>query len=401
MKVIIIGGGASGMMAALTAREENHTVMVFERQQRVGKKLLATGNGRCNITNMGAGEKNYHGENARFVKPALSEFSAADARSFFETLGLLTVAEESGRAYPLSDSANSVVDVLRFAMEGRGIELRAAELVTEIRREGNGFRVVTDQSSYTADKVIVACGGMAGAKVGGVKDGYALLESLGHSRTRLYPALVQITTEGDMTRSLKGVRADCRISLYGKKGELDTREGEIQFTEKGISGPVSFELSRSVSTSVEPLKVRINFFRGYEKDAIRRQLEQRRQTLPMLGCEELLTGLLHNRLGKMMIKYSGIEKPETIGELTDRQLSMITDTCFGFTLNVKGTEGFDNAQVTAGGIRTTEFDPRTMESRICHGLYACGEVLDIDGDCGGYNLQWAWSSGRMAGRVRG
>ena len=243
--VVIIGGGASGIMAALTAAEDkNNRVILLERQQRIGRKLLATGNGRCNLTNTGACAENYHGENPDFALSTLESFSPQDTLDFFHALGLMTVEEYGGRVYPLSNSANSVVDVLRFALEQSGVELRCSSVVREIRRRGEGYTVITDEAELKADKLIVACGGAAGAKLGGVSDGYELLKALGHKRTGLYPSLVQLLTEPEYPRALKGVRADCGLRLMSGEDILAESAGELQFTETGLSGPAAFDISR-------------------------------------------------------------------------------------------------------------------------------------------------------------
>ena len=398
--ILIIGAGASGMMAALTAAENHHHVILLERQARVGRKLLATGNGRCNLTNIHADLSHYHGEEADFAAHALQVFSAQDALDWFHANGLLTVTEPSGRVYPLSNSANSVLDVLRFAIaERENIDLRTGVCVTALRRTGSGFSAQTKGGTIRADKVIVACGGMAGGKLGGVQDGYTLLASLGHTRTALHPALVQLTTDPTYPRALKGVRADARLTLRTKRTVLAQREGEVQFTEKGVSGPAAFDLARAVSTGGEGLTLVCDLLRGYAPQEVLALLQQRQNTAPHLTAEDLLTGALHNRLGKTIIRYVNLKADTPVPALTRDELRQIARACKGFTLPVRGTEGFAGAQVTAGGIRCAEFDPRTMQSRLVPGLYACGEVLDIDGDCGGFNLQWAWSSGRIAGRT--
>ena len=388
------------MMAALTAAEDpNHHVVLLERQQRVGRKLLATGNGRCNLTNIGATAANYHGEQPDFVRPALRQLPPTEVLALFRTFGLLTVTEESGRVYPLSDSASSVLDVLRFQLAQRGVELRSAAPAREIRREKGGFRVRTDEETLFADKLIVACGGAAGKKLGGVTDGYELLAPLGHRRTKLYPSLVQLVTEPDYPRALKGVRADAALRLLRGKDELARAQGELQFTERGVSGPAAFDLSRAVSAGGEGLVLELDFLREYTEMQLRALLIQRRESLPDLDAAELLTGAVHNRLGKMLLRYSGVDTKKSAGALNDRELAHVVGACKSFRLALRGTEGFDSAQVTAGGLRTADFDPESMQSRLVPGLYVCGELLDVDGDCGGYNLQWAWASGRLAGRL--
>ncbi len=398
--VIVIGAGASGMMAALTAAETpGRRVVLLERQQRVGRKLLATGNGRCNLTNTGARLSHYHGAEPAFARPALDAFPPQAALDFFRGLGLVTVEEPGGRVYPLSDAANSVCDVLRFALEARGVELLPACPARELRREGGGFAVVTDTQTLRADKVIVACGGAAGAKLGGVTDGYELLAALGHRRTALYPALVQLVTEAEYPRALKGVRADCALRLLAGGEKLAESEGELQFTETGVSGPAVFELSRAAATGGRGLTLAADFLRAFSAGQALALLEARRAALPALPAGDMLTGMLHNRLGRMLVKYAGLSQTEPLRALDDAALRRVQGACKDFRLPVRGTEGFDKAQVTAGGVKTAGFNPETLESWFVPGLFACGEVLDIDGDCGGYNLQWAWASGRLAGRL--
>ncbi|MBQ9044372.1 MAG: NAD(P)/FAD-dependent oxidoreductase [Oscillospiraceae bacterium] len=399
--ILIIGAGASGMLAALTAAEDaENRVLLLERQARVGRKLLATGNGRCNLTNVHAELPHYHGETPDFAAHALRAFGIADTLAWFRAHGLLTVTEPSGRVYPLSNSANSVLDVLRFAIAERSnIDLLTGVTVTALRRTGGGFEADTDGGTLRADKVIVACGGMAGGKLGGVQDGYALLDALGHTRTALHPALVQLTTDPTYPRALKGVRADARLTLRTKRAVLAQREGEVQFTEKGVSGPAAFDLARAVATGGEGLTLVLDLLRDYTPQDVLALLEARCKAAPHLAAEDLLTGALHNRLGKTVIRYVNLKADTPLSALSRDALRQVVRACKGFSLPVRGTEGFAGAQVTAGGIRCAEFDPETLQSRLVPGLYACGEVLDIDGDCGGYNLQWAWSSGRLAGRT--
>ena len=398
--VVIVGGGASGMMAALTAAGDgNRRIVLLERQQRLGRKLLSTGNGRCNLTNIGAAPENYHGEQAGFAASALRAFPPQAALDFFHSLGLVTVTEEGGRVYPLSDSANSVLDVLRFALQERGVEVVTSCPVSEIRRRGDSFLAVTEKGEFKADDLIVACGGAAGAKLGGGMDGYALLAALGHGRTKLYPALAPLLTAPEYPRALKGVRADGSIRLVLDGQTLARGEGDIQFTERGVSGPAAFDLARAASTAGDRAALHLNFMRSLSAEQLSKLLRARREVFPGLETAELFTGMVHNRLGRMLIKYAGLNASASIGTLTDGELERAAHACRDFTLPLRGVEGFDSAQVTAGGVRTQGFDPETLESRSVPRLFACGEVLDVDGDCGGYNLQWAWASGYVAGRL--
>ena len=397
--VIVIGGGASGIMAALTAAENpENRVLLLERQQRIGRKLLATGNGRCNLTNTGAGPEHYHGENPGFSAWALEQFGPEQTLAFFHRLGLLTAEEYGGRVYPLSNSSNSVLDVLRFALDHAGVEQRCSCTVRGLRREKQGFLVDTGSERLQADAVILACGGAAGANLGGVMDGYQLAKGLGHKRTALYPALVQLITEPEYPRALKGVRVQCSLRLKRKAFLLAKSQGELQFTETGVSGPAVFDLSRAAATGGEGLVLHIALLPGSEEELIG-LLQSRRAAYPKLPAAELLTGMLHNRLGRMAVKYAGLPASAPLEALREEELEALVRACRDFCLPVKGTEGFDHAQVTAGGLRCSDFNVKTLESRLVPGLFACGELLDIDGDCGGYNLQWAWASGRLAGRL--
>lgn len=395
MKIGIIGAGASGMAAALAAAENTDVeVLVLERQSRVGRKLLATGNGRCNLTNLHALEGGYHGESPDFSRAALTRFSPEETLAWFRSLGLYTVAEPSGRVYPYSDQANSVVDVLRLAMDKPNITLVTGFTVEKIRREPEGFTLSSREDSYFCHKVIVACGGLAGSKLGGTMSGYQLLGKLGHRSTRLRPALVQIKCGWGGVVGLKGVRANCHAEILRDDRVFAQSTGELQFTEMGLSGPVIFEISRDVCFGKGDWRARLDFLPEMSQEELEEMLlERQRRNFPM---EELLTGILHNRLGRVLTKAAGIGGRQA-GDLTREEIAQVCRTVKDFDIPLTEPLGMDSAQVTAGGALTENFDPRTMESRLVPGLYACGEVLDVDGDCGGYNLQWAWSSGRTAG----
>ena len=398
--VIVIGGGASGLMAALSAaKDEENRVLILERQLRAGRKLLATGNGRCNLTNTKASAERYHGEDPDFARPALEAFSSADTLAFFSSLGLLTEEEYGGRVYPLSNSANSVLDVLRLALDRAGVEVHSGSRVVSARSERGGFAVECENERFFADALIVACGGAAGRKLGGVTDGYELLRRFGHERTKLYGALVPLLTAPEYPRALKGVRADAAVTLRLGGEVLAQSCGEVQFTETGVSGPAVFDVSRAAAVCGGGAQIAFDFFRGRSTDELLGMLRARREAMPKLEASELLCGMLHNRLGRMCVKYAGIAAAQPLHRLSDGELAHVLESCRDFALEVRGTAGFDAAQVTAGGVSTAQFDPHTLQSRLVPGLYACGEVLDIDGDCGGYNLQWAWSSGALAGRL--
>ncbi len=396
MIVGIVGGGASGMAAALAAAENSETeVLLFERQARLGRKLLATGNGRCNLTNMASGKTGYHGNDSSFAVPALTAFSPADTRKWFQGLGLYTVAEPSGRVYPYSDQANSVVDVLRFALERENIHQYLGFEVQTVRRKEKGFLVESQERQIYCDRLIIACGGLAGTKLGGSMSGYRLLKKLGHSITALRPALVQIKSGWGGLAGLKGVRANCHAAILRDGVETASSTGELQFTEYGLSGPVIFEISRDVCHGGGEWRCRLDFLPDISEKELLAELLRRKTTA--LPTSEILTGILHNRLGRVLTKAAGLPGSGMVRDIPQSALYALRDCVKRFEIPLTEPLGMDSAQVTAGGAVTADFDPDTMESRRVQGLYACGEVLDIDGDCGGYNLQWAWSSGRCAG----
>lgn len=399
--IAIIGGGASGMAAALAALEnpQNH-VTIFERQSRLGKKLMATGNGRCNLSNTGPLAGRYHGD-ADFAAVALRRFSAGRCLEWFGSLGLLTVTEPSGRVYPVSDAAGSVLDVLRFALEARGAETLCSSELRYAAWTGRDFVLHAADGEYRADRLIIACGGAAGSRVGGGMDGYRLLAAFGHESTELHSALVQLKTDNTWTRSLKGVRCPAAVYLDSGGELLAESRGEVQFTDYGVSGPAIFDVSRAASLAPEGSELHLDLLPEQDLAEVQDYLHNKIAEYPNLKAENLLTGAVHNSLGRTLVRRAGIGGEARLWSLEPAQAENLAALVKDFVLPLQGTLGFDAAQVTAGGVKTEGFDPVTMESRYVPGLYACGEVLNVDGDCGGFNLQWAWASGRAAGLAAG
>lgn len=400
MVVGIIGAGASGMAAALWAsREPNVQVILMERQARVGRKLQATGNGRCNLSNEKFHISHYHGENPIFTEQVFSQFGVEDTLNWFSSLGLCTVTEQSGKVYPYSDQANSVVDVLRLALDKENITLRLGFEAEKIKYSPNGFTVESKEEIVTCDRLIVACGGLAGSKLGGTMAGYKLLSKLGHRSTKLRPNLVQIQSRWQALSSLKGVRANCNVEILHNGDMFAQSRGELQFTEQGLSGPVIFEISRDVCSASGSWIARLDFMPQWNEDKLMAHLQNRMQT--NYPIDELLTGVLHNRLGRVLTQCAGIKGKAYCKDLSQRELEELCRCVKALEVELTEPMGMENAQVTAGGVLTDDFDPYTLESKKIPGLFVCGELLDVDGDCGGYNLQWAWSSGCVAGRNAG
>ena len=403
MDIAIIGGGASGLAAALAARESlDNAVTVFERQNRVGRKLLATGNGRCNLTNRNAAPDNYHGWDPAFAGPALYRFGPEDTLDWFASLGLVTRTEPGGRVYPLADTAGSVVDVLRLALEARGGQVNCALPITAARKQGGRFLLSGPLGeSFQADRLIIACGGAAGARVGGVRAGYDLLAGFGHRCTPLRPSLVQLKTENTWTRPMKGVRTQAALTLERDGEVLDAAFGEVQFTDYGVTGPGVYDLSRAASAAGAGCSVCLRLLPELDRADIIKYMSTKRDAFADYKAEYILSGALHNAIARTVLRRAEIPSEARLWALSDSALELIADSLCRFELPLQGTLGFEDAQVTAGGVETAGFDAETMESKLVPGLYACGEVLDVDGDCGGYNLQWAWSSGRLAGLAAG
>jgi len=404
--IAVIGGGASGMIAALSAvrTAPSLRIAVLERLNRVGKKLMATGNGRCNLTNMNASEKNYHGS-VSFMRPAMTKYPPQRVLDFFETLGVHCREEEEGRVYPMSDQASSVLDALRLSLEESGVGEICDFEVVSLTRAKDGYRLTAkDGRQILAKSVVCASGGLASPSLGGCSTGYHLLESCGHELTPRFPALVQLKTNPEYTRPLKGIKYSGAIDLLVNGQLRRTETGEILFTEYGLSGIAVMQISRIAAQAFSgkrppSVEARLHLLPMSEQEAFD-LLKTRRRLLAQRALENFLTGLVNKRLGQMLIKWNtGLSLNEKSELLTDEHLSALATALTGWTLEITGTQGFDQAQVTAGGVKTEDVNPHTMESLLADGLYITGEALDIDGDCGGYNLQWAWASGLTAGEA--
>lgn len=319
MNVLIIGGGASGMAAALTAARQGHQVVLAERQARVGRKLLSTGNGRCNLTNEYALPDRYHGEEPDFCRFALEdpELSAAGTLDFFRQLGLVTVTEPGGRVYPLSNAASSVLDVLRFALEQQeNIRVRTGCVIRQLKHRDGQFQARTEEGDViTARRCILAAGGAAGAKLGGGMDGYQLARQLGHHRTVLYPSLVQVCTDPTYPRGLKGVKAQAALTLTREGETLTAGQGEVLFTEYGVSGPAVFDLSRAVAAGGDGLTMQLDFLPGWSREDTLAWLRSQRTALSRQEAGALLTGSVHPRLGRMLCKAAGISGGQPVSEI--------------------------------------------------------------------------------------
>lgn len=393
MKTAVIGGGASGLVCAISIKRENPSerVVIFERNPRVGKKILATGNGRCNLTNINLTGEEYR--NYSFAGYALNEFTPENNISFFNSLGLFTKTDSVGRVYPLSGKAESVLDSLRNAASLYGVEIITDSLIERIDRKSRGFIV----NGQFFDNVVIACGGKAAPSQGTDGKGYMLLKALGHRIIPLYPSLVQLVSTSPYPRQLKGIRCDVKMSF--NNGEKATEKtGELLFTDYGLSGIVSMEMSAHISPFIlsgKKAEVIIDFIPSMKSDEIKSAMVSLKENMPSLSVSEMMAGFLPSALGKCIIKESFVSAETKLRDISEKNISSIIKTVKYFSFTVSKTKDFSFAQVTGGGADVREFDMTTMESKKVQGLYAIGEVLDVDGDCGGYNLNWAWSSARL------
>ncbi|MGI6265061.1 MAG: aminoacetone oxidase family FAD-binding enzyme [Acutalibacteraceae bacterium] len=398
--IAVIGGGAAGLTAAVALAQGGKTVTVWEKAPRVGRKLIATGNGTCNITNRDLALSHYHGADPAFALSALEAFTDRDTVAFFGSIGVDCVTDPDGRVYPRSRQAGSVLDCLRLALQAAGGTVVTGRTVGAIHPQKGGFSLAVGDERATADAVIVAVGGAAAPSLGGGVDGYALLTALGHTRTPLFASIVQLRTDTAFVKAIKGIRVDAAVTLEGN-GQTATARGEVLFTEYGLSGPAVMAISRLAGDWERrkrgDMTARLDLLPDLSKEDLTAIL-RRRRALPGRDGGSFLTGFLNTRVGQTAVRMAGLSLSAPAGGLTDGDLKRIAGAIKNWRLPVTGTQGFSGAQVTAGGIATADFDPRTMRSRLVPGVYAVGEVLDIDGDCGGYNLQWAFSSAMAAAR---
>lgn len=393
---VIVGGGASGLAAAVFCARAlgGENVLLLEKAPRVGKKLLATGNGTCNITNRRADPSHYHGADVSFTAPALTAFPPQACVDFFASLGVLCAPREEGREYPLCEQAAAVLDCLRLELAQLGVTQRCDTAVIALRPQKQGLAVRSADETVYADHVILCTGGAAAPSLGGSAEGYGLATALGHRKTPLFPSIVQVKTDTTFIKAMKGLRTDATVSFVLNGKPLCRHTGELLFTEYGISGPAVMQISRAVGDWERRrngvMQAVIDLLPAMSEEKLIEHLKSR----PARMAEDFLTGLLHKRIGQTVCRAAGYSLNDTIGD--HRRLVSVIKR---FTVDVIGTQGFGGAQVTAGGIDTRDMDPVTMQSRLVRGLYLIGELLDVDGDCGGYNLQWAWASAYAAAQA--
>ena len=398
-EIAVIGGGASGMIVAITARKSGKEVVVLERKDRILKKVLITGNGRCNITNVNANISNYFGKNISSVENILNSFNPQDTMDFFNGLGIICNEENRGKVYPLSGQASSVVDALRFEAERLGVRIETEFYVRKIEKEGFKFKIYSEErKKIEAGRVIIAAGGQSYPELGSNGSGFELAKELGHSVTRLSPSIVQLKTEKHQVKGLQGIKTDAAVTAYGDNKKICTYDGELLFTDYGISGNVVFNIS-FVMPLYKNVEFEIDFMEKFDYNELYEILKERKKIMSHLTMENYFNGMINKKLGQFLSKVSGIEKlSKPVKDLNDSEIRKLCTVLKKYRIKILDTTGFKNAQVTAGGVSLDEVNSETLESKIVKGLYFSGEVLDVYGECGGFNLQWAWASGYIAGK---
>lgn len=420
-KILVAGGGASGMMAAIQAAAQGACVTILEQNDQLGKKLLSTGNGKCNFTNINQTPEAYRGEDPEFAWKVIQKFPAADTIRCFMEMGLYS-KNRDGYLYPHSEQASSVRDILVMELKRLHVRMETSVCVEKIIRKGNGFLVEARKSilrpekksrkrtvlvkvreeavSYEADCILITAGGLAGRVQKADGSPMRIAQSFGHRVIPCVPALVQLKCREEFYLSLAGVRAAAKIALLcdGKMEAEDT--GEIQFTDYGISGIPVFQISRFAARALSQKKkveAEIDFMPDFTENQLQSFIRNRIQMRPQKNMKEFLTGIFHEKLSSVFLLRMEIPETMRVSEMNRQQTKRLLETIKYFRTEITGTNGFDQAQVSAGGIFTGDINPETMESRKVPGMYFAGEIVDVDGMCGGYNLQWAWSSGSVAG----
>lgn len=401
--VIIVGAGAAGLTAGIQAARKGADVLILEHMDKAGKKILATGNGKCNFTNQKQGIACYRGENPAFVLPVFEQFGLEETLSFFEELGIYAKSKRDGYYYPFSGQAASVQKALLMECRRLSVAIAFEIGIRSIQKEKHLFLFHTKQGIFKSRTCILATGGKAAKKTGSDGSGIPYIVGFGHKLTDIVPALVQLQGKQYFFKEIAGIRAEVTAELYIENEKTAEDFGELQLTEFGVSGIPIFQISRYAAYGLlrqKHVAVKLNFLPELSKEQASALFFQRFQAHGEgKTAEESLIGLFPEKLNRVFLRESQIPLEKPAPSCSEKDLKRLTFQVQNLMVDVVGTKGFEAAQVTAGGVSTEEICPETMESKLVPGLFFAGEVVDIDGMCGGYNLQWAWSSGTVAGRA--
>lgn len=402
-KVVIIGSGASGLISAIYAAKNNNQVIILERNNNCGKKLLLTGNGKCNYWNTDQDLKHYHTQNPLILNKIITKTNQQEILTFFDHIGIIPRIK-NGLYYPYSNQSVSICYALLLEAELLGIKIINNFLVDKIIVKNKQFIIKSNQEEIIADKLIIATGSKANPKTGSDGNGYELVKSLNHSIIKPLPALVSLKGEESYFKKWKGIRTDVTLSLYHNENKIKEESGEIQLTDYGISGICVFNLSNVVTKLLDQkqnVKIKIDFL-PYLKLSIEDLIsfiDKRNQMLKKRNIGELFDSLLNYKLVNILLTESKINPKKSWNDLNNKQKKLVSQNLKQFSLKITDTNSFEKAQVCSGGVPLTEINYQTMESLKVKGLYIVGELLDVVGDCGGYNLSFAWISGMLAGKA--
>jgi len=398
--VLVVGGGASGLMAAIAARMWGASVVLLEKNPRVGKKLLTTGNHQCNLSNLHLTVDRFHGDPV-LAMAVIGKFNLNATLALFWRLGLESTRDGEGRVFPRSFQAAAVLDVLRFEAEESEVRMVCGAEVVRLARLDDGFMAETKAGDrFAAGRVILCSGGKAAPQTGSDGGGLDLARRLGHAVIEPFPALVQLKLDGALHKAMEGMRWDAEARLLVDGRADGTARGEVLFAAYGISGPAALALSRPAVeawTAGRRVELSLNLLPEQPSTETLHFIQYRMRNKPARTLEQFLTGWINKRIGQTLLKSLGLDWTRPWSSLTESEQTLLAATLHGWTFPVAGHTGWPNAQTTAGGVDTAEVHPETLESRLVPGLHFAGEVLDVDGDSGGFNLQWAWSSGWVAG----
>ncbi|MBD5645926.1 NAD(P)/FAD-dependent oxidoreductase [Clostridium botulinum] len=401
-EIIILGGGASGITASIISKDMGSDVAILESNDRIGKKILTTGNGRCNISNENISSCKYYSNNNNFYKFILSQFTVQDTKNFFNSLGLPLITLNEGKIYPMSLQASSVLDILRLAIEDRQIPIYFNNKVKNIKKSNKGFVISTENEIFQCKKLILASGGMSAPNTGSDGSGFKLAKNFGHNIIDPVPGLVQLKLDFPYLKALSGIKFDGNVKLTLDNKNLREESGEILFTDYGISGPPILQLSSLVSKLLynnKKIYLEIDMFPNMSKENIINLLENHWGTFYYRTIHDSFIGIINKKLIPTLLKYCGIKNIHMpCQDITWQEKEKIFHALKNWTFTITGTNSFKNSQVTCGGVDTSEVSNKSLESLKVKDLYFCGEILDVNGDCGGFNLQWAWSSGYIAGK---
>lgn len=397
--VVVVGGGASGLVAAISAARNGAKVTLIEQKDRVGKKILSTGNGRCNLTNTYMNSECFRSDDMSLVTEILKEFGVEDTKRLFEDLGVI-LKDRNGYIYPFSDQASTILDVLRMEVENLNICVVTEQKVKIILKEEHQFKITTEKGHIVCDAVILATGGKASSVLGSDGSGYDLAKGFGHHISPVVPALVQLKCAGDFFKQIAGVRAHAKVSLYVDDMLVNSDTGELQLTNYGISGIPVFQVSRYAAKGIYSHKnvhAELDFLPDINAQEFDEYIKNRIQKHGNKTAEDFMTGVLHKKLATILLKEAKIPLHIKIKDVYEDKINQLIHLCKCFKVTVLDTNNFEQAQVCAGGVKTVEVH-KTLESIYEKNLYLVGELLDVDGICGGYNLQWAWATGFIAGK---